>query len=138
MMEDEGTLDYLDLEDVLNVHVFIMESTDSYPQPLRSPDGLQSAINRAKAFAHYQGLDLIGQAARLGTGISRAQAFLEGNKRTAYAAVDAFLRLNGQAFVGGPVEFGTKLEELASPDISDDEADDRFDAWLRDRVEPIP
>ena len=135
-MPDLPPVRYLTIDDVLQLHVAVMEATGSYPQPLRSEGGLESAVKRAETFGYYQGADLVGQAARLGIGISRAQAFLEGNKRTAFAALDVFLRLNGLAFVGDPLELGRTLEALASPAISDDEADDRFEQWLRDRVGP--
>lgn len=136
-MSNAPVIRYLTLDDILLLHVAIMEATGADPQPLRSGGGLESAVKRAEMFGYYQGTDLAGQAARLGTGISRAQAFLEGNKRTAFAAVDVFLRLNGMAFIGDPVEMGRTLETLAESEISDDEADERFDRWLRDRVGPL-
>lgn len=136
-MTDEPTPRYLDLDNVLQLHVAIMEATGTFPQPLRSRDGLESAVNRARTFGYYQGMDLVGQAARLGTCISRAQAFLDGNKRTAFAALDVFLRLNGLEFRGDPVELGRMLEDPTSPELTDDEADARFDAWLRERTEPL-
>lgn len=128
---------YRSIDEVLQLHVAIMERIGGYPQPLRSEAGLDSAVNRAQTHGHSQGADVVSQAARLGTGISRAQAFLDGNRRTAFVAVDVFLRLNGMAFAGDPVELGRMLEELASPEIADDNADEVVDRWLRDRVSPL-
>jgi death-on-curing protein len=78
----------------------------------------------------------VGQTARLATGVSRAQAFVEGNKRTAFVVSVAFLKLNGLTIVGDPTQFSQQLDELADPSVTDDEADDRLDVWLRQRVAP--
>ena len=79
--------------------------------------------------------DLIGQAARLAVGVSRAQAFLDGNKRTAFFAAAVFLNLNGLRFTGDSLAGAMLLDELADPSIGDDEADERFEAWLREHVD---
>jgi death-on-curing protein len=127
---------YLTLDEVLQLHIEIMERTGSEPQGLRSGDGLASALNRAQAAAYYGGADLVGQAARLATGVSRAQAFVEGNKRTAFAVAAVFLDLNGSEFADDPISFAQLLDDLADPSVTDQDADDRFEAWLRDRVVP--
>src|SRR5215471_4521817 len=108
-----------------------MEATGEDAQPPRSLPGLESALYRAQTAAYYNGADLIGQAARLATGISRAQAFLDGNKRTAFLVMAVFLHTNGQTFRGDPRAGAVLLDELADPAIGDDEADARFEAWLR-------
>jgi len=136
-MSDPGPIRYLTLEEALLLHLEIMERTGSSPQGLRSEDALSSALNRAASAAHYLGLDPIGQAARLATGLSRAQAFVEGNKRTAYAVATIFLDLNGHEFTGDPIQFAQQLDELADPSVADQEADDRFEAWLRGNVHPM-
>lgn len=66
-------------------------------QPLRSPDALAGAVTRLQAAWASQLLypTLPAQAAVLLTSICQAQAFLDGNKRTAWVAVDVFLTLNG-------------------------------------------
>lgn len=91
---------------------------------------------RPRMVAYYEGADLIRQAALLAVGIAQAQAFVDGNKRTAFAAADVFLRLNGLAFAGDPVEFGQQLEAVATRSDSLEAATERLEAWLRDRVAP--
>ena len=135
-MSDSTSIRYLTSEEALQLHVEIMEATGSESQGLRSFDGLSSALNRAPAAAHYLGIDLIGQSARLATGLSRSQAFVEGNKRTAYAVSTIFLDLNGYEFVGDPVAFSQQLDGLADSSVTDDDADMRFEEWLRERVAP--
>jgi death-on-curing protein len=82
----------------------------------------------------YEEADLIRQAALLAVGISQAQAFLDGNKRTAFAAVDSFLRLNSMMFGGDPVALSRQLELVAERAGSLAEATERFENWLRDEV----
>jgi death-on-curing protein len=84
--------------------------------------------------AHYEQADLLRQATLLAVGISQAQAFLDGNKRTAFAACDVFLRLNGLVFSGDPVEMAKQLETIASRPDDLAEATTRFEHWLRERV----
>ncbi len=125
---------YLSVLDVEALHVFIMEKTGDAPAPLRERALLESAVMRPQMAAHYAGVDLIEQAALLAVGISQAQAFLQGNKRTAFLAADVFLRANGWLFVGDPVEMAEQLAAVATRGGNVDEATARFTAWLRKAV----
>ena len=127
---------HLSLADVLALHVAVMEQTGHAAAPLRSEALLDSAVQRPRTAAYYEAADLIRQAAVLGVGISQAQAFLDGNKRTAYAAMDAFLRLNGLAFTGDPIALARELETIGSRTESLEVATQRFEAWLRDQTGP--
>lgn len=71
---------------------------------------------------------------RLPVEISRAQAFLDGNKRTGFYAAVVFLNLNGLRCTGDSLAGAMLLDELADPSIGDDEADERFETWLREHV----
>ena len=114
-----------------------MESTGYLPAPLRDEAGLESAVMRPRMAAHYEDADLVRQCALLTVGIAQAQAFLDGNKRTAFAAGDVFLRLNGFEFSGDPLELARQLEEVAERTGSLADATDRFEAWLRESVAPL-
>lgn len=65
------------------------------PHPLARSDRLEAALERPKHYAWYEGADIPAQAAYLAEAISRAQAFMEGNKRTAYAVMLLFVARNG-------------------------------------------
>jgi death on curing protein len=91
---------------------------------------------RPQMLAYYEQADIIRQAAVLAVGISQAQAFVDGNKRTAYVAMDAFLRLNGLAYVGRPLDLAKQLEAVAERVDDLASATDRFEAWLRSNVGP--
>jgi len=56
---------------------------------------LESALARARNAFAYGKEDIVVLAVALMTGISRAHAFEQGNKRTAFAAMRLFLRANG-------------------------------------------
>ena len=125
---------YPTLTDVLELHRMAMDATGSQPQPARSLDGIESALMRAQTAAHYGGADLMGQAARMAVGLSRAQGFLDGNKRTALMVMAAFLGANGSLIPTNSLEGAQLLDALADPAVSDDAADASFEEWLRDHT----
>lgn len=99
MAEDrpgDAELVYLSLEDVLTLHGLIIgaSSTQAADQ-LRNRGGLESALARPAAYAHYEDADLAHQAAALAHAIAEGQQFIDGNKRTALVAMLTFLEING-------------------------------------------
>jgi death-on-curing protein len=89
---------------------------------------------RPRVAAHYEEADLIRQAALLGVGISQSQAFLDGNKRTAFAALRAFLGVNGFTFAVDSLRVAEQLVVVAERDDSLEAATGRFETWLRDHI----
>ena len=57
----------------------------------------------------------------------RNHPFLDGNKRTAFAALFMFLTLNGVEFEPAEVDATIAMMRLAAGELSDDE----FIAWVR-------
>src|SRR4028119_2004022 len=92
--------EYLSLAEVIAIHESAMRRLGVEPKPLRDEGLLESAVMRPQMAASYESADIIRQAALLGVGISQAQAFLDGNKRTAYLALNTFLRMNGLTYSG--------------------------------------
>jgi death-on-curing protein len=131
---------HLTLPDVLALHAYMMERMGSHPAPLRGGGEaiLDSAIHRPINAAAYEGADLIRQAALLAVGISQAQAFLDGNKRTAYFCADVFLRANGLRFSGDPLVFADELLRVIERSTDLPTATAHFEAWLREHVSPNP
>ena len=124
---------YLTLSDVIAIHERMMQQLRLPPNPLR-PDGtLESALNCPRMAAWDEEADVVHQAALLGTGISQAQAFLDGNKRTAYLVMVTFLRLNGFDYVGDRLELAQQFEAFALQS-RDAQALYNFELWLRMRV----
>lgn len=69
------------------------------PHQLRSPDLLAGACDRPKNHWHYNNQqDVVTLAATLLFGIARNHPFLQGNKRTAFAAMIGFFGANGYRF----------------------------------------
>ena len=127
---------YLSLADILALHQAMMEKFGLGPASLREEGLLESAIMRPRMAAYYEEVDLIRQATLLAVSVSQAQAFLDGNKRTALAACDVFLRLNGIAIAGDPIELALQLEAVAERTGNLEAATDRFEAWLRIHIRP--
>ena len=68
----------------------------------------------------------------LAVGISQSQAFLDGNKRAAFAAMDVFLRVNGIVYPGESLPLAKWIEAVAEADrASRDAMTDQFEDWLR-------
>jgi death-on-curing protein len=99
MAEDqpgEIELIYLTPDDVLGLHGLIIGATATEAaDQLRNREGLESALARPVAYAHYENADLALQAAVLAHGIAEGQQFIDGNKRTALVAMLTFLEING-------------------------------------------
>ena len=125
---------YIGLAEAIGIHAWIMERTGYSPVPLRDEHRLEAALMRPRQAAFYEGVDLIRQCVLLAVGISQAQAFLDGNKRTAFATADVFLRLNGYVYEGNPIALAQQLEAVAERDDDLESATDRFEQWLREQV----
>jgi death-on-curing protein len=134
--DERDGIRYLGLFEVLGLHRTVMLRLRRDAEALRDEGALESAIESAKAAAYYEEADIIRQAAVLAVRISQAQAFVDGNKRTAYLTMDSFLRYNDLKFLGRPLQMAQQLEAVASRDDSLSAATDRFEAWLRERVGP--
>jgi death-on-curing protein len=128
---------YLSLGDVIALHALVMERTGASPMPLRDDGLLESAIMQPQMAAHYADADTIHQAALLAVGISQAQAFMDGNKRTAFAAMDVFLRINDFRFQGDPIELAQMLEGIADRQENLETATIRFVDWLREHTQQV-
>jgi len=114
----------------------MMEKFGFASAPLRNEGMLESAIMWPRMAAYYSEADIIRQATLLVVGISQAQAFLDGNKRTVFLACDVFLRLNGLAFVGDSLDFAMHLVAVAERMGDLEEATTVFEEWLRKQVGP--
>lgn len=127
---------YLTVADAIALHEEIMERTGFPRAHLRDENLLGSALMSAQMAGYYEHSDLIRQAAILAVRISQAQAFVDGNKRTAFLCCIVFLWQNGMQYLEDPVELAKQLEAVASRETSLDEATDRFEAWLRQNISP--
>jgi death-on-curing protein len=85
---------WLDKDFVLWLHERAIERTGG-SQGVRDEALLDSALSRPKNAYHYQNADIFNLAAIYAEGISSNHPFIDGNKRTAFAAAGMFLEDNG-------------------------------------------
>ena len=101
-------------------------------QGVRDANLLDSALARPEQLAHYGVPDAADLAASYGYGISRNHPFVDGNKRTAFVAVELFLLLNGHELVANDADCVMTMLSVASGDLSEAE----FAAWIRLHIQP--
>ena len=98
-------------------------------------DGLpESALARPLTHTVYADPDIAELAALYAIGIARNHPFIDGNKRTAYVALETLLRLNGLRFPASDADCVISMLRLAASDISDED----FTAWVRTHATGTP
>ncbi len=91
----------------------------------------ESATNRPLHLAHNGEPDAASVAAAYGFGLARNHPFVDGNKRTAFVAVELLLALNGWDLVADDAQCVMTMLALAAGDLSEDE----FAQWLREHLQ---
>ena len=92
----------------------------------------ESALARPMNLAIYGEPDLPALAAALGYGLARNHPFVDGNKRTAYVAIETFLDLNGLEVTASDADCVVTMLRLAAGDLPEE----GLAAWLRDSTKP--
>ena len=101
---------------------------------LRDEGLLESTLARPENIHHYGEADKFQLAASYAEGIARNHAFVDGNKRTAFATADLFLRKNGHAIKTHEDDAHvTTMENLGQGKISREE----FSNYLRENSREI-
>jgi death-on-curing protein len=88
---DQRPRDYLTLDDVLAMHRELINRWGG-THGIRDPGLLEAALYRPQT-GYYA--SLVDEAAALWESLSQNHAFIDGNKRIAFAATFVFLRING-------------------------------------------
>jgi len=99
---------------------------------LRDPGRLESALARPMQLAAYGAPDIPALAATYALAIARNHPYIDGNKRTAYVAMELFLSKNGFDFAASDAESATTILAMAAGDIDDA----TFIAWVRRHATP--
>ena len=98
-------------------------------------DGLlESALARPLNAASYGEPDLAELAALYALGIARNHPFIDGNKRTAYVALELFLDLNGVDLTASDAESTVAMLDMAAGQLTDAE----FTLWVREHAQLRP
>ena len=95
---------------------------------LREDGLLQNALQAPVNKWQYENADVFECAAAYAFGIAKANAFIDGNKRTAFVTSITFLRLNGWYFATNAIEGVEFMEGLASGHVPEEQ----FITWLLD------
>ena len=93
---------------------------------------LESALAKPQNLAAYVQPDVIELAASYGFGIARNHPFIDGNKRTAFVAVELFLDLSGYELTATDADCVLTMLGLASSEI----VETTFAKWIRSNSKP--
>ena len=120
-------LEFLSVDDVLAIHRRMIDEFGGEPG-LRDRGLLESAV--AMPAAWFGGKHLHrepdGMAAAYLFHLCRNHAFIDGNERTALAAAEVFVRLNGYKLAASDKELETITTGVAEGSISKDQAVEFF------------
>ncbi len=120
--------DYLSVVEVLALHAILIEEFGG-TEGVRDLGALEAAVFRPQT-GYYE--DPIAEAAALFESLVQTHPFLDGNKRTALAAADVHLRMNGLELGGDSMEHHRFIIGLMETGALDWKA---VDSWLRRNVE---
>ncbi|MBQ9105784.1 MAG: type II toxin-antitoxin system death-on-curing family toxin [Mailhella sp.] len=90
--------DYLTTADVLGIHAVLLRRYGG-AEGIRDMGGLEAAVFRPQS-GYYE--DMVQEACALLESLLINHPFVDGNKRTAFAACDIFLRINGARIKAAP------------------------------------
>ena len=91
-----------------------------------------SALARPQNQAAYGNPDAADLAAAYGVGLAKNHPFIDGNKRTAFVAVELFLALNGHDLVADDADCVLTMLAVAAGSLDEP----GFAAWLRTHSRP--
>ena len=94
---------------------------------LRDANLLESALARPMNLAAYEEPDAAALAASYAVGLAKNHPFVDGNKRTAFVALELFLALNGFVLNASDVECVTTMLAVAAGEIDEATLAD----WIR-------
>lgn len=109
---------WLDVDIVLDMHSEQLALFGG-PEGLRDRGLLESALARPLNRFAYGETDLAALVSAYAFGIARNHPFVDGNKRTAFAAFIVFLGLNGIDFKVPPAEATASFLALAAGEIEE-------------------
>ena len=101
---------------------------------LRDDGLLESALARPENLAAYDvDADAAALAASYAFGIAKNHPFIDGNKRTAFVAMELFLMDNGFVLTASDEDALMTMLRLAAGEMSEEE----YAAWIRPKIVQI-
>jgi death-on-curing protein len=101
------------------------------PGGIRDANLLASALARPQQPASYETPDAAALAASYGFGIARDHPFNDGNKRSAFVAIELFLALNGHELSASDADCVFQMLDLAAGKLDEQ----TFADWIRRHLE---
>lgn len=125
---------YLTIQEVLEIYHNIMEQSGGLVG-VRDLGALESSLAQPQMVFGGQELypDTVEKAAVLGFLLIQNHPFLDGNKRTGHAAMEAFLVLNGLEVTADLEEQVTIILQVAASQMKRDS----FLEWVRANIRPV-
>ncbi|MDC1513655.1 type II toxin-antitoxin system death-on-curing family toxin [Porticoccaceae bacterium] len=124
------SVDYIRVDDILAIHADQIERYGG-GQGIRDPGLLEAALFRPQT-GYYP--TLIDEAAALWESLSQNHPFVDGNKRTAFAATYVFLAINGLDITATDDEAQDFVLELYS---ASSVTFDNLRAWLSENTQVL-
>jgi death-on-curing protein len=121
---------YLTYPEAILIHFETMDFFGEIRYGIFDRDLLESILARPQQAAVYDNADLVRQAATFYFGLIKSHPWIGGNKRTASALVELFLKLNGWRLTARLEEKIALVYEIEAGRFGVDEIED----WLRQRV----
>jgi death-on-curing protein len=118
-----------ELETALKFHYKLIERYGG-SHGLRDQWALESALAAAQNRYFYEEADLATCAATYAYHLSHAHAFIDGNKRIAWAVAILFLEMNGVTLTVSETEVEDVCLCIAAGQITRDEVERRFSQWI--------
>ena len=119
--------EYVTLIEALTFHADQMQRYGG-DEGIRDPGALESALFRPQT-GYYD--DLISEAAALWESMAQNHPFIDGNKRTAFAVMDVFLKMNGILITASPEDTANFVYSLYDTQTFNFE---ELATWLRDNT----
>jgi death on curing protein len=123
---------WLDLPFILDTHDRLIARYGGLAG-VRDAGLLESALQRPRNKLAFGQPGLFELAAAYGFGIARNHPFLDGNKRTALAAIDLFLQANGFELQAPNPDVVRVIEDLAAGIVDDS----MLTAWIEQHAKPL-
>ena len=131
-METED-IQYISYPYAVWLHMALMEYYGEVRYGIADRTLIESALAPPQQAAAYENADLVRQAATLCYGLIKNHPWTGGNKRTATAITQEFLKLNHHRFRAASIE----IVEMVMRVESDQWKVDELDVWLRPRTHPF-
>jgi death on curing protein len=120
---------FITLEEAIEMHDRSIELYGG-SDGMRDQPALESAMVAAENRSYYEGADLATCAATYAYHVTKAHAFIDGNKRTGAAVTLLFIKANDATIKATEDELYQFFLAIASGDLTREEAEEKIRQWI--------